>query len=364
MNPLESPGKSAIVVDVPTLTQETCFVAIPFSPDFEPLPHLIDEAAKENNLFAIRTDQVQNELDFPTDIMHRIRSAKVVVAVLSPESGTTRANDNVLYEVGCAHALGKPTVLLTSDAKSVPSDIDHFYREQYASSDIDREGVISILTKEKIAFAISKCTRRMTNRYTDPWLRDVTVADPKRRQLINPGFWESFGKILSFSKMTQENLINIETDVELLWSAAEDFVRARGVRTAQLSTFKSRWSSYASNYANYIEPNVFSRLAQRQLAVDDCFALLHKHSEDTQAHEAIDAALEFYNKLKEELETYHNHHEKLSRAIDVNLTNPTGSSFDIIHTETLNLRLVAKNCINQARALLANLINMLQGEPS
>ena len=51
------------------------------------------------------------------DVWLSIRKARVVVADLSG------GNPNVLYEVGLAHAIGKPTVFLTRNEEDVPFDL-------------------------------------------------------------------------------------------------------------------------------------------------------------------------------------------------------------------------------------------------
>jgi hypothetical protein len=52
-------------------------------------------------------------------IWHGISTAKVLVAEL------TERNPNVLYELGLAHALKKPVVLVSSTEKDVPFDLQH-----------------------------------------------------------------------------------------------------------------------------------------------------------------------------------------------------------------------------------------------
>ena len=49
---------------------------------------------------------------------------------------TTLVNPNVYYELGIAHTLGKPTVLLTqhTDFKNVPFDIQHMRFIAYENS--------------------------------------------------------------------------------------------------------------------------------------------------------------------------------------------------------------------------------------
>jgi hypothetical protein len=53
------------------------------------------------------------------EIFNSIMAARIVVA------DCTGANPNVLYEVGLAHAIGKPVVLLTRQDKDIPFDLRH-----------------------------------------------------------------------------------------------------------------------------------------------------------------------------------------------------------------------------------------------
>ena len=59
-------------------------------------------------------DNVHGVLD---EIWKQILGARFVVADL------TGRNANVAYEVGLAHALGKPIVLLTQDENDIPFDL-------------------------------------------------------------------------------------------------------------------------------------------------------------------------------------------------------------------------------------------------
>lgn len=46
-------------------------------------------------------------------------SARLIVA------DCTHRNPNVFYEIGLAHAIGKPTILLTQKSQDVPFDLRH-----------------------------------------------------------------------------------------------------------------------------------------------------------------------------------------------------------------------------------------------
>jgi nucleoside 2-deoxyribosyltransferase len=53
------------------------------------------------------------------DITNSIRKARLIVADL------TGRNANVFYEVGIAHALNKPVLLMTQSIDDVPFDLRH-----------------------------------------------------------------------------------------------------------------------------------------------------------------------------------------------------------------------------------------------
>lgn len=56
------------------------------------------------------------------DIIRGIETAQIIIAEITP------ANENVFYEVGYAHALKKPTILLANkkDREKLPFDLSGF----------------------------------------------------------------------------------------------------------------------------------------------------------------------------------------------------------------------------------------------
>lgn len=100
---------------------DSCFVVMPFAPPLGNHYLLIyEQAIKKAGLKPVRAD---NEIFAVGKIMDQIwqgiNAAKVLVAEL-----TTR-NPNVFYELGLAHALRKPVVLVSSNEADVPSDLRH-----------------------------------------------------------------------------------------------------------------------------------------------------------------------------------------------------------------------------------------------
>ena len=69
---------------------------------------------------ALRVDELEGVFNINRKIIEYIFKSDAIVADL------TEWNPNVFYEVGYAHALGTPTILITKDADDIPFDLKHF----------------------------------------------------------------------------------------------------------------------------------------------------------------------------------------------------------------------------------------------
>jgi hypothetical protein len=100
---------------------DTCFVVMPFSPPIGGYyQHIYEPAIRKAGLRPVRADaDIFGTGKIIDQIWSGINSAKVLVAEL-----TTR-NPNVFYELGLAHALDKPVVLISSNGEDVPFDLKH-----------------------------------------------------------------------------------------------------------------------------------------------------------------------------------------------------------------------------------------------
>jgi hypothetical protein len=96
----------------------TCFVVMPFHALFESeYERVIRPAIEEVGLKCVRGDEIYAQQAIIHDIWQSIRVARLVVAELSGR------NPNVMYEIGLAHAIGKPIILLTRNQDDVPFDL-------------------------------------------------------------------------------------------------------------------------------------------------------------------------------------------------------------------------------------------------
>lgn len=124
-------GKSAPRAKDVAPTGSTCFVMQPFS---APLggyyESIFKPAVEQAGLVAVRADaEIFGTGKIIDQIWRGIRNAEVLVAEL------TSKNPNVFYELGLAHALEKPVVLVSSNQDDVPFDLRHIRVILYDQSD-------------------------------------------------------------------------------------------------------------------------------------------------------------------------------------------------------------------------------------
>jgi hypothetical protein len=96
------------------------FVIMPFAEPFDTLyREVIKPEADELDFEVVRVDEIHGPGIILDDIRRQIEGAHVVIAEIS------QPNPNVFYELGYAHALGKPAVLLVrrQQGRDMPFDI-------------------------------------------------------------------------------------------------------------------------------------------------------------------------------------------------------------------------------------------------
>lgn len=99
-------------------SRPTCFVISPFGEPYDSyFTRIIKPALDECGFYAARGDSLFRPSSIMDDIWLGIREAKLLIAEL-----TTR-NANVFYELGLAHALSKPVILIATSMEDVPFDL-------------------------------------------------------------------------------------------------------------------------------------------------------------------------------------------------------------------------------------------------
>lgn len=113
-----------------------CFILMPFSEEFDDIYHYgIKESCREAGAYCERVDEQVFQETILDRIYNQISKSDLVIADM------TGRNPNVFYEVGYAHALNKPTILLTQNSDDIPFDLKHYPHIIY-------EGKISTIRNE------------------------------------------------------------------------------------------------------------------------------------------------------------------------------------------------------------------------
>jgi hypothetical protein len=104
---------------VPTAPKiDTCFVISPFGDPFDTyFAQVVKPAIEDCALYAIRGDSLYRPTTIVDDIWQGIQTSKLLIAEL------TDRNPNVFYELGLAHALSKPVILISHAIEDIPFDL-------------------------------------------------------------------------------------------------------------------------------------------------------------------------------------------------------------------------------------------------
>jgi hypothetical protein len=104
---------------------------------------ILRPALTDLGLTAVRADDLYGR-DVMEDIWGGILRSRVVVADISAR------NPNVFYELGIAHTVGRPVVLLTQSVDDIPFDLNRFrhivYEDNADGYDRLRSGLIQTVS--------------------------------------------------------------------------------------------------------------------------------------------------------------------------------------------------------------------------
>ncbi|NPV41943.1 MAG: hypothetical protein HPY72_11460 [Anaerolineae bacterium] len=132
------------------------FIAMPFDPTLDFVFKSIQEASKLAGFVSVRADEIFQHGVIVDQIYEKIQKSDCVVGVL------TGKNPNVYYELGIAHGLSKPLILLhpKSNMTELPFDIRHNRVITYEPEQIDR--IISLI-QAQLGFVKNNLSEKITS---------------------------------------------------------------------------------------------------------------------------------------------------------------------------------------------------------
>ena len=114
-----------------TVQEETpkAFIIMQFSPPYDDLyNNVIKPVCAEFDVEAYRADDTVGPGLILQDVIRQILEARFIIAEITPP------NPNVFYEVGYAHAISKPTILIAEKPSELPFDVSGFRTLFYENS--------------------------------------------------------------------------------------------------------------------------------------------------------------------------------------------------------------------------------------
>jgi hypothetical protein len=125
----------------------TCFVIMPFAPEFDDVYQVIRETVESHRFECVRADQRYLSGPIIEDVLDQVERADLVVADF------TGKNANVFYEAGYAKALRKPVVQIARSVSDLPFDVRHLRTFPYNTK---------ILGDRKLAHDLSEAIKATT----------------------------------------------------------------------------------------------------------------------------------------------------------------------------------------------------------
>jgi hypothetical protein len=111
------------------MPDKSCFVIMPFRDKFDEIyRRIIKPAAEASGFRPVRADEVYSTRPVISDIVEGITNASAIIADASER------NPNVNYELGIAHTLRKPTIIIAHEREDIPFDYRHHRSHVYTLS--------------------------------------------------------------------------------------------------------------------------------------------------------------------------------------------------------------------------------------
>jgi hypothetical protein len=140
----------AAVADDVDSGARSCFLVMPFSYAWSNDVHkILSGACKALSVQAVRGDDVFTPTDILVDIWRSLNTADFVIADI------TGRNPNVLYELGIAHTLAKPVLIISRNAGDIPIDLSTRRVILYGQSEENWQADLEL----KVTQAISEIIR-------------------------------------------------------------------------------------------------------------------------------------------------------------------------------------------------------------
>lgn len=173
LDPREKKGKGK-------KSRNICFVISPFGGwNDRYYSEIYSPAVRDAGLEPKRADDLYRPSAIVHDIWGYVKKSRVMLADL------TGKNPNVFYELGLAHAIGKPVVLLTQDIDDIPFDLRALRVIEYEVEDPEWSAVLRVKIKKGLEEVLTSPELSVLPTFLHGEKKDGTKGSSLEKQIID-----------------------------------------------------------------------------------------------------------------------------------------------------------------------------------
>jgi len=203
----------------------SAFVIMPFSEEFDSIyTRFIKETLEDIGFTVSRADDLVNQRNILWDIVSSIVHSDLIIADLTGE------NPNVYYELGIAHALNKPVIIITQDLDEIPFDLQSYrvigYTTHFAEIDksmsLLKEAASGLLDNSiKFGNPISDFNKQVTSEILPQTIDDSQISFHGEEG--EPGFIDYLADLSDGYNDISEIVNTISSEMEKLTANTDNF---------------------------------------------------------------------------------------------------------------------------------------------
>ena len=156
----------------------------------------IRSGAQDAGFIALRLDR-QAPGDFLSRLFSLIQSAAIVIADCSLDPDSSRPSPNVMYEIGLAHALGRPTILIKSSEAELPADLRN--RDCILFDGDEFSGLIELRHKIFTQITMTKSLLAGAPTHSNYLLQNTSLIKSRHRVCLQEDFLQHFSSLVKFA---------------------------------------------------------------------------------------------------------------------------------------------------------------------
>ena len=215
-----------------------CFVIMPFDGLFQSQYELVIKPSIEAaGLECVRGDMIFSKPKVMDDIWKSIRESRAVLAELSGK------NTNVFYELGLAHALGKPSLILTRNESDVPFDLKSLRYTYYNTNDphwgpnlgrVITEMLKNIIEKEDFGSFLEDITISNDLQVREKTAKPIRILHPQEVIDVSgvwSGTWKHYTESVQDSVSATNGKANLDQEMSKISGTIDITTKYKGDET-------------------------------------------------------------------------------------------------------------------------------------